>query len=377
MGTVFVLPILVPYYQEELGLTFQDLMIGEAVFASVIIAMEIPSGWLSDVWNRKYTLMVGSLCAVIGYMALMNAVGFWSALVSQAILGIGVAFNSGTVTSILYDSLAEKGKEDLYQKLEGKRHGIGLYAVAIGAISGGLLYQINPRLPLFLDIITLLLAVICISLLQEPKRIKRRAQHHPVKDMLITMKYALYDHKEIAGIIIVSTILFATTKMFMWSQQPYMQLVDIPTKYFGYVMGFGFLLGGLIGHFGHKVKHSFSNRHTIMALTCIPILSAICAVLIPVKSSILFLLILPAVWGYGFPFVQNAIQKHADPTRRATILSTLGLLISLVAIPMGLIIGYLDDVFSIRHSLGYLAIQLLILSSIGFYIWIRAKKTRS
>lgn len=374
VGTIFILPVIIPYYNDHLGLTFQQFMIGEAVFAAVIIAMEIPSGWMSDVWNRKYTLMIGCATALAGYTCMLFATGFYSAVLAQAILGVGVACNSGTVTSILYDSLVAKGKEHLYQRLEGKRHAIGLYAVAIGAIGGGILYQIDGRLPLALDVMTLTMALIVASLLIEPERIKRVALHNPLKDMYETVRYALHGHKEIGGIIIVSTVLFCTTKMVMWTQQPYMQFVNIPTAWFGYIIAGGFLFGGVMGQFGHRWNHNLSNRHMIMILTGMVIGLMVLAMIFQIQPFIVCVLMVSGVWGFGFPFVQNAINKHADPARRATILSTLGFLISLMFIPASVMMGFLDEQYSIIYAMGYLVVQLLMLSSIGFYLW--AKGTR-
>jgi MFS family permease len=349
-------------------------MIGEAVFAAVIIAMEVPSGWLSDIWSRRKTLIVGCGFAAAGYAIIMTANGFWQAVLGQAVIGIGVACNSGTVTSLLYDTLAAKGKEHLYQRLEGKRHAMGLYAVAAASVIGGILYQFDGRLPIMLDIITLVIAMGCAAFMVEPERIKRAAEKTPLHDMIITIKYALHDHKEIAGIIMVSTILFCSTKMFMWAQQPYMQYVGISTDYFGYIMAAGFLFGGFVGHFGHKIRHPLSNRMMIGFLVGLCYSLSIFAALVTHQTAIICILLISGVWGFGFPFVQNAINKYADPARRATILSTLGLLISLMFIPASIILGWLTDEFSIRHGLIYLAAQLAFIAIIGFLLWARGVK---
>ena len=369
INSIFILPVLLPYFQNELGLTFQQLLMGEALFAAVVIAMEVPSGWMSDVWSRKGTLIVGCIFGAISYSGMMIADGFWQVMFFMALMGVGVACNSGTVTSIIYDTLATNNKTHLYQKLEGKRHGIALYSVALAAVTGGILYQYHPRLPLAFDTITQIMGLICACLIVEPKRIKRAAEKNPIHDMVITMKYALHGHKEIAGIILVATILFCSTKQFMWTQQPYMQYVQIPTEYFGYIMAFGFLFGGLVGQFGHKINYDLSNRHMLMLLVGMTCLLSVTAILLPYQPSIILLIIIAGVWGFGFPFVQNAINKHADPARRATILSTLGLMISLAFIPTSLIVGWLDKTQGILSGIGYIVIQLLILTAIGFWLW--------
>jgi len=162
----------------------------------------------------------------------------------------------------------------------------------------------------------------------------------------------------------------------MWMQQPYMAHVGISTDYFGYIMAAGFLFGGFAGHFGHKINHDLSNRHMIMILTSIPIIGAIIAITAQIPLAILCLLIVSGVWGFGFPFAQNAINKHADPARRATILSTLGVLVSVMFIPSSLILGWLDEHYAITYGLGYIAIQLGTLSGLGFWLWYRGTRLK-
>jgi len=369
VSSIFIMPVLIPYFNNQIGATYQQFLFGEALFAAMILIMEVPSGWLSDMWSRKKTLFLAVNICAIGYGFLLFATNVYVAMVGQAIIGIGIAFHSGTVTSLIYDTLAQNGKEHLYKKLEGKRHGISLYSVAGASIVGGVLYQYNAYLPLSLDIVTLILAGIFALLIVEPKRIKKPVQKNPINDMIVTMKYALHGHREIAGIILVAMVLFSTTKMFLWMQQPYMMHVDIPVEYFGYITAGGFLLGGVSGHLGHYIRHNLSNRQTMMAMSMSLVFAGGLAIVISAPPSIAFILFGTMISGYGFPYMQNAINKHADPTRRATILSTAGLFMNLFIIPASFALGWFHEHYDITYSLGYVIGQLAIFSMIGLWLW--------
>ena len=101
----------------------------------------------------------------------------------------------------------------------------------------------------------------------------------------------------------------------MWSQQPYMQYVDISTHLFGFIMASGFLFGGMAGFYGHRLRHNLSNRHMIMVLAGGTSALMALATIIPVQPAIIFILMVSGIWGFGFPFVQNAINKYADPAQ--------------------------------------------------------------
>lgn len=369
VGSVFMLPVVIPYYTQKIGLGFQEFLIAEAFFAAVVIAMEVPSGWMSDVWNRKRTLMVGSAFGVLGYTVLLFATEFWHVIVTQSLLGVLVSCNSGTITSLLYDTLDAKGRTDSYQKLEGKRHGVGLYAVAGGALVGAFVYQYDIRLPVMLDIVSMVAAMIAIAFVQEPPRRKKTVQGNVINDIAQTARYALHGHREIAGIILVSSVLFCTTKMFLWIQQPYYMALDIPVAWFGVLAAFGFVAGGMAGHFGHQFVTAISNRVMLTILCGVLAVSGLIAAMFPSYIAIAFLLSGSLVYGYGFPFVHNAINKHADETRRATVLSVAGLCSGLLFIPTGFVLGWLVDNISVNVGLAYIAAQLTFLAGIGFWIW--------
>ena len=246
-SAIFFLPVLILFYQAEIGLTFKDFMIIEAIFCATIILMEIPSGWLSDIWSRKRTLAAGLAFTSMGFAQLLFADNFMEAAISEIFTGIGVSLISGTNSAMLYDSLLQDGRQNDYRKLEGLRHGTSMYALAFASVAGGLLYQIDHFLPVALTVLGQATGMVCALLMIEPVRDYRKAEKHPVADMLDTMKFALHGHKEIAGIILFSTVVFTATKIMLWVQQPYYELLALPEIWYGIFTATGFLLGGIGG----------------------------------------------------------------------------------------------------------------------------------
>ena len=169
-NAIFIMPVMVPYYQYQIGLTFQELLLGEAIFAIVIVAMEVPSGWLADVWRRKSVLQLGFFLNVFCYLLLWLADGFWMAITAQALIGVGISFLSGADVALLYDRLAEEDKTDDFRRLEGQRHGLGLYGLAFASVIGGLLYVVLPDLPILLTALMEFIAGVCAILVTEPAR---------------------------------------------------------------------------------------------------------------------------------------------------------------------------------------------------------------
>ncbi len=369
---LFLLPVVVPYYH-SIGLSFRDFLLGEAFFSAVVLLAEVPSGWISDVWKRRTTLMCGALFGMVGLAGLMMADSFWEATISQGIIGIAVALNSGTNTALLYDGLYEQGRADEYRRIEGARHGFGIYGTAFSCLAGAYLFTLHPKLPLLADVFVLLIAMITIACVREPARHQKSVEKHIFHDMWVTMKYALAGHPEVTGIIMLSTVILCTTKLMLWAQQPYYQMIGIPVEWFGVIAAAMYVIGGIGGQFGHKIDHFGSNR-TALGFIALALAGA-CFGLVAFPTAFAALpLFLIGVLGYamGQPRIQSAINSQIGSERRATVLSTASLMVHLLFIPTSAIVGYLSEHGGIMASLLWTGMQLLALSSIGWLLWKRS-----
>lgn len=366
---LFLLPVIVPYYN-SIGLTFRDFLLGEAFFSVVVLVMEVPSGWMSDLWKRRSTLVLGGFSGICGLGLLMIAEDFWTATIAQGIIGIAVALNSGTNTALLYDTLHEHDAAGEYVRTDGKRHGFGIYGTAFSCLAGGFLFHLHPKLPLMVDMLVLLVAMIAISGIREPVRHMKSVEKHIFRDMWETVKYALSGHPEITGIIMVSTVMLCTTKLLLWAQQPYYEMLDIPVAWFGVIMAGMYVCGGVAGQNAHLLER-WKRNWQILAVMIAGLGIACFALTINHSSVVAVVLFLTGTLCYatGTPRINNAINRRVGPERRATILSTASLMVHFLFIPSSMVVGWLSEQGGILLSLQYTGAQVLILGAIGLLLW--------
>lgn len=366
---LFLLPVIVPYYN-SIGLSFRDFLIGEAAFSAVVLLAEVPSGWISDIWKRRSVLVLGGFFGVLGYVTLMLAEGFWQATIAQGLIGIAVALNSGTNTALLYDLLHEEGREGDYRHLDGQRHGISFYGMALSCLAGAFLFTLHPKLPLLFDCLVLIGAMVAISMVREPARFQKSAEKHMLHDIGQTVKYALSGHPEITGIILVSTVVMCTSKLMLWAQQPYYTMAGLPVIWFGVIMTGSFILGGIAGQLSHRIEHWGGNRAAlgmmagVLVFACFT-LSAFTAVWLGIVLFFMGTL----TYAMGTPRINTAINSRVGPERRATILSTANLMVHLLFIPTSIIVGAISEQGGIDSALAWMGGQLLLLAATGLWLW--------
>ncbi len=378
LNAIFIMPVFIPFYRDHIGLDFQDFLIGETVFAGVVVALEVPSGWISDIWKRKNVMILSCLFWIMGFGILVIAGNLAVTIMAQAIIGVAVSLSSGTNTALLYDTLAAQGREAEYSRLEGRRTALLLYSIALSSIAGGFMYTLHPLLPLLATVAMAFPALLCCILLTEPPRCKSAVQGHPIKDMAITLQYALHGHKEIAFIIIFAGLLFSGTKLIMWSQQPYYMALSMPEYIFGFFLAGGFMLGGLSSHLAHRLDGKISNLRALSF--CLMIALCVCiasAAQIGIHGIALLMIGGTGIYGIAMPRVNNAINTRIASDRRATVLSTLNLLRELLFIPLGLIVGWAAGAHGIDHALmavaGWLAMAGIFIAA---WAWMKTRRER-
>lgn len=331
---LFVLPVLVPYYRDVIGLSFSQFLIGEVLFSTIVVLMEVPSGWLADVWKRRLVLMAGSLTEIFGFAVLLNADSFADALLAQGSIGVGVSLISGTNTALLYDTLLQFRMTRHFRRLEGLRHGSGFYIIGLSSLAGGFLYKVNPHLPLLLTLGACMLASVTAFLMHEPVREKkppRRFSLHGLKSAIPIIRA----HPEISAIILFCGILFGTTQAGVWVQQPYYLGRGVAEQWFGVLACIGFLLAGFAGHHGHRMEKMLSPESAFAAVLYGVAFSYLIAGFAPGWWGIAFLYASSLSYGFAMPLVQDAINSRIASSRRASIVSVASLAGRLVFIPVG------------------------------------------
>lgn len=371
MSAMFLIAVIVPFYRDRMGLSFHDFLIGEACFAATLVLLEVPSGWLSDVWQRKHVLALGALLEMIGWAILLFGDNLFWAITAQVVIGVAISLISGTNTAFLYDTLLSARRTDEFRAQEGKRSGLGYYSIAAASVISGWLYSLDPVLPVFATVFFVLAGLIMACMMDEPVRHKRRPEKHPVADMVETCRYALHGHAEVGMIIFFASVMFCSTKLIMWSQQPYYMAMHLPEEYFGMLAAAGFFLAGFSSH----ISHLFDGK--VGSLVALAIVWTI-AIGVCLGASLHFgwtgvaLLMFGGTCLYGManPRVSEAINNRVSSERRATILSTQNLMVSLFFIPVSSVIGWISDHHGVQSGLlgiagwlGFAGLCLLFLAT--------------
>ena len=157
-------------FMSEIGFDAAAVGVMAAAYAAVVPVLEVPSGILADRWSRRGVLIVASialaLCALLG--GLSNDVP--SYILSALALGVFFAMRSGTLDSVVYDTvLEETGNSNSFEHSMGRVRLTESIALVSGSLVGGWTASLtSTRLTYFLTVPFALLSVLAYARFSEP-----------------------------------------------------------------------------------------------------------------------------------------------------------------------------------------------------------------
>ncbi|MGL5545487.1 MAG: MFS transporter, partial [Tannerellaceae bacterium] len=227
-----VMPVIVLFYEKN-GLTLQDIFMLKSVYSIAAVALEIPSGYLADVWGKKKCLLTGSILFFIGYLVYALTGSFQAFLVAEVLLGIGQTLVNGADSALLYDTTLHFKKQDLYLRYEGRIMMIGNFAEALAGIAGGLLAAYSIRMPFYLQAVVAFSGIPAALFLKEYT--SKLDIKNPMKEIVRIVRYSLVTNKPLFYNIMFSGIIGAATLTMAWFVQPVLIDLKTPTSYFGVI----------------------------------------------------------------------------------------------------------------------------------------------
>jgi MFS family permease len=358
------MPIIVLFYQEN-GLSLRDVLTLQAVYSIAVIALEIPSGYLADVWGRKSTIILGAILGTLGFTIYSFTSGFYEFLIAELVLGVAQSFISGSDSALLYDSLKNESKENQFIKYEGRVLAIGNFAETIAAVVGGFLAEISLRTPFYGQAIVAFIAIPAAFWIYEPY-IKRDNIKVGFKHIISIVKFSLFKSKNLSLNILLSAVIGCATLTMAWFLQAYLNEIQGFSKYqIGIAWSVVNLTVGIATIFAYKIEKILGSKTTIIAILIVIGGSYILLGLTDLFFVFFVIWLFYFVRGIATPVLKDYINRSCTPDIRATVLSVRNFVIRILFAGFGPFVGWYADIYSLQQA--FLLSGIIILVS-GFIV---------
>ena len=320
------LPVFFLYFNQYVGLT--DVIKLSAIYYLSVCIFEVPSGYFSDRFGRRKTLLISGVSFIFSYFLFLFSANFIGLACGQIFLALGIAMMSGTDSAFLYDSLSALNCEEEYAGHEARAQKFGFIALSIASLLGGALGSWNLHLPYVLSLFGAIWMVWLGWRFVEPERpvnisIDTGSFIQAVISSLSYLKSPIL--RWLFGVMVLMYCLEHVAYEFY---QPYIQLLQInwlnenPAPLISGVIIATSMFGGALG-----AMYSIRLRDTIGIKALLFIAFGIQLSIIAGLSFVLSLVILSLVMFRNFPMamihapVNAMIAPRVNSELRATYLS--------------------------------------------------------
>ena len=346
---LFLIPVIVPFFQEN-GLSLRQVFLLQGIFALSLMVLEIPSGYLSDRWGRKPTMLIGSIVGVFGALLYSLSSAFWSFFIGEILLAVMVSFYSGTKEAIVYDTLLELGEEKSYRRFIGQQQFVGLSTQAIASIVGGLLTVITLRATVWATVIPFSIGLFVAFFLHEPKRHKLQETRH-FKAICNITTHTLVKNVPLRNIIILHAVISSLTLTLVWFTQPYQTMVELPLVLFGVTHAFIMIMTGFASKWVHLLQEKADDRLILITIAIVVTASYLTLGFVTSLWGIAIIFLGRVMWGFLTPLTSDMVNRMTTSEIRATTLSIRSFGSSLLFGIASPFIGFLADVLTLNQAL--------------------------
>lgn len=363
-----VMPVIVLFYEKN-GLTLQDIFILKSVYSVAAVALEIPSGYLADVWGKKNCLLTGSILFFIGYLVYALTGSFQAFLVAEVLLGIGQTLVNGADSALLYDTTLHFKKQDLYLRYEGRIMMIGNFAEALAGIAGGLLAAYSIRMPFYLQAVVAFSGIPAALFLKEYT--SKLDIKNPMKEIVRIVRYSLVTNKPLFYNIMFSGIIGAATLTMAWFVQPVLIDLKTPTSYFGVIWTVLNLTVGFSALYSDRVERAMGPTRMAWLILLFIAGGYVALAFNLTWAALIVLLIFYVVRGFATPILKGYINQMTMSEMRTTVLSIRNFVIRIVFAAIAPFIGWLSDAYSLKVALLLTAVVIGIPGL--FFVWMQTR----
>ncbi|MCT4552045.1 MAG: MFS transporter [Alphaproteobacteria bacterium] len=170
---LMIMPVIVLVYKDK-GITTGDFFLIQGIFSFTVFLLEVPTGYIGDLFSRKKVMVISSLITFLAHTYLLATDGFINIMIVEMFWGLAAALMSGTMSAYLYDILEKQKKENIVMKEEGALASSKMMSTSIATFSGGVIYNyFGANVLIIITSILMFISCILFSILPDIKDNKR------------------------------------------------------------------------------------------------------------------------------------------------------------------------------------------------------------
>jgi MFS family permease len=373
MSAMVHMALSLPFYQ-SLGFSLAEYSQLFALQAGTILLLDIPTGFIADRFGYRRMLLLGVAIQAGGYCILAFTHDKAVAWVMQVVLAAGQATARGADGPLARQSAEALGIEFASVSRRGVAAmgiGEGTASMAAALLAWQLSNQVVPRAAMVLQ------ALVFVVLLYVPWRMAENQLQSATPKTLRTMlggvrsgmallyanvKHEVTTNAEARWLVVYGAVIGATTQTIVPLVQPYFMTLNLDLWQYAALWGVYSYLWAAFS-FGAGWYECWLGRWGALAsLVVWGVLTNLAMIVLGV-AGILAMAAFYFIRGVQMPIILDYMTGVVTPDRRATLLAVLTTAQLLIAVPMMIVLGQVNQHFSVQTAF---AASAVVYGGLGF-----------
>ncbi len=249
-----------------------DVVLIDSFYYLFSIIAQMPATFIIEFFGRKNSIIIGNVLSCVYMILIICSQNLFHLIIAEILSGLSFAIKESAEPSLLSESIPPtKYKSRIFAKITEK--GMANYYIinAISTVIAGILYEVNPYIPICLSLSTLLLVTFLSTLFIEPlektKKEKKESGNQLI-DIQEAFKFVIKSER-VKGLILFSAIIMALFSILTNYEISLLEDLEISASFLGILAAMLQIVSGIFTKKQEQFHNKFQNKSlTIIGLLC-------------------------------------------------------------------------------------------------------------
>ena len=259
------------------GINPADVVLIDSFYYLFAVFCQIPATFIIEFLGRKNSIILGNILGCLYMVMIIFSNNLFNLIIAEILSALSFAIKESAEPSLLNESIPPYSQKDrIFAKISSK--GLSMYYVlnAISMILSGILYEVNPYIPIILSLSALILVTILSLFFIEPIERRNRKRLDPfkqIKDLSIAFKFVLKSER-LKSLLLFSSIMMGLFSILSNYEVSLLEDLNVSAKFLGVVSAALGIVSAVSARNQEKFHCKFTNKSLsilggIAAIACI------------------------------------------------------------------------------------------------------------
>lgn len=256
------------FYTITKKVTASEVLIINGFYLLFRMLMQIPAVAITDFLGKRKSIILGNLLLIVYMLILILGPGAISIIIADLMFSLGYNIKTIAEANLLYDSVATRGGEGLYSKLDAKGGSWYYILDGIASLTAGYLFVINNYIPMIICLGFIIISTILSFKFKDIYEVKidekakldiKGTLKEYGKDLKSSLRFILRS-KRMKAFVLFQIVFYSLIEIIDTYNSDLLVSIGIPEEQFSMISAVLILIAGISLSFKKPIEKKFKNR---------------------------------------------------------------------------------------------------------------------